>query len=689
MSSREHVVLALGASLATALAPAASASDLWVDASADCAAGNGSAAFPFCTITAAVGVAGAGDTIHVAPGSYDDVLSLYGAALHFVADQGALVTILTTGQPGARPLTLNSGCDVTFEGFAFANNGSPVGGAAAISDSAARFVDCVFDGNAAANAGSGAGGALYVSNSAVTLERTTLRGNSAEAQGGAISAQSQSSIVATDCLFEQNEAASGEALFLRSAGSTLSMTGCTVQDHAALAAGALGVIGSGLYLEDGVTTLADCSFARNEAVTFGGALYLGVPATLTAARCVFDSNAAGAAGGAVMADGVLALEGCAFTANRARADSFNFGSGGALAYAAYLGVGTLEGCTFEGNVAEGASLSGGGGRGGAIHAAGGLALARCRFAGNRADGPADSGRGGALFVSVGDSALDDCELATNVADSSAAGVGGIGGAIDVWPGSASATLARCTVAGNVASAALGAPASGGTGGGIASAGSATVTLTSTIVAGNLAAAPAGAPDLDGSATSGGWNLLGDSTGATLVGGSNDLLDVDPLFVDPLLGDFSLEVASPAVDSCDASFWSTESDVAGFPRVLDADFDRAMRLDRGAREFCHVHLAWSGSATPGGTITIDSTGTAGLHAFLVAGVSTSALKLKPFGALWVDLSPGSLVLPWLDLPSSVDVDLDPSIPVPFTILAQELAYGSRVGNVSNLLVIPIE
>ena len=334
-------------------------------------------------------------------------------------------------------------------------------------------------------------------------------------------------------------------------------------------------------------------------------------------------------------------------------------------------------------------MGGGGGRGGAIHCAATLDLTRCRIAGNSAAGPSDSGRGGALFVEVGAATLVDCELSGNTADSTAAGIGGIGGAIEVWPGYGNATLRRCTVAGNAASAGGGSATSGGTGGGIHSPAGNNVTLDHTIVAANSAADPAGAPDLAGSATSSGRNLLGDSAGATLVGGSTDLQDVDPLFADPLTGDWSLQSASPAADSGDPAFASTGGDLAGFSRVLDADLDRKPRVDRGAHEFCHVHLSVSGSATPGGTITLTSDGTAGLHGLMIGGIAPAATWLKPFGTLGIDLGQLNVIVGWLDVPSVVDVDLDPALPVPLTFYAQELAYLGRVGNLSNVVRIDVE
>ncbi|MSR48134.1 MAG: hypothetical protein EXS13_13925 [Planctomycetes bacterium] len=510
-----------------------------------------------------------------------------------------------------------------------------------------------------------------------------MRNNSCDATGGAIHAESGAAVTASDCIFEANVAANGEGVFLRSANSVLTLTRCQLDAHDLTVATNRGMNGGALYLEDGITNVSDCSFSGNQTSGSGGAAYVGIPARLIALDSAFSANESGI-GGAISAEGLVTLDCCTFTANRAMADDFNFGSGGALAYGSYVGAATLTECAFTGNVAEGANLSGGG----AVHASGAVDLRRCTLDGNSATGPADSGRGGALFVINAPVTLEDCELSGNVADSSAAGIGGVGGAVDLWPGGLAA-LRRCTVAGNAATSSGGSPAVDGIGGGVNSPGAANATLDHTIVADNLADAVGGAPDLAGTATSGGWNLIGDSTGATLSGGSNDLQDVDPLFVDPLNSDWSVQLASPAVDSGDGALFLTTTDLSGYPRVLDANFDQAMRIDRGAHEFCHVRIDVTGSATPGGTLTITSTGTAGLHGLMLASAAPSALKLKPFGTLFVDLSQPALIEPWFDLPSVVDIDIDPAFPVPFTFFVQQLAYGTRVGNLSNLARIDIE
>ncbi|MSR48135.1 MAG: DUF1565 domain-containing protein [Planctomycetes bacterium] len=116
--------------LLLASSPAARATDWYVDASANCGAGNGSALTPYCTVAEAVAVAAVDDTIHVAPGSYVAAISFYGEQLHFVADQGAAVTSLYS--TAGRPITLNSGTIVDFTGFTIANNASVIGGAVTV-----------------------------------------------------------------------------------------------------------------------------------------------------------------------------------------------------------------------------------------------------------------------------------------------------------------------------------------------------------------------------------------------------------------------------------------------------------------------------------------------------------------------------------------------------------------------------
>jgi hypothetical protein len=476
----------------------------------------------------------------------------------------------------------------------------------------------------------------------------------------------------------------------------------------------------GCYVDHATLTITDCVLAANE-----GAIVLAQGASmgaLTMERCLVTSNIAGSmtdgggiraysttatlvisdsrfesnvasGGGAIMAafGTNTTLERCTFVTNRATGHQFAPGLGGALEGDSF----TVVDCLFSDNVALSSSV-GAGGNGGAAFLWGSSRFERCRFSGNDSDSTFGQSIGGAVVVgsagsSTGAATFVDCEIVENVCGAGAAsGKGGFGGGVYVATVS-TALFERCTVAGNRADG-TGTVTSGGTGGGVycASAGN-SLTLAHTIVAGNSAADPAGAPDLLGAAIlTLDWNVVGNTTGATFSGsGPNDLLDVDPLFADPAQGDWSLQPISPAVDSGDPAFPLGGKDVAQTSRVLDGDLDRVLRIDRGAHEFSHVRLAVAGAFTPGGTITVDVAGSAGLPVLLVSGVGEAEFPLKPLGSLFVDLSLGVTVLPWGVVPSSTPITIDPALAVPLDVYVQALATSGRAGNLSNLVAFTIE
>lgn len=571
----------------------ARANDWYVDASfSNCAQSNGSAALPYCTISAAVAHAASGDTIHIAPGSYFETVTV-GIALDFVGTQGAAVTILDGA--GSNPtMVVNPSADVSISGITFHAAALPqpyTDGAALTADHASvTLADCVVD---SCSAG------IMVTYGDLTVDRCTFTGN---------------------------------------VGSYCS---------------------SSIDAHYGTNTVRDSSFVGNA----GGlsAVELGAPATVE--RCVFQSNQA----------------------------SSNFGT---PAYGAALLASDLTAtdCLFDSNFISATSFEPGG-YGGAAVIEGTSVLTRCRFVGNSNTGPNGSGAvGGALYISSGTVTLTDCEIVQNLCTTNWPGHGAIGGGVAVEGFTvASVSFLRCTIAGNRADG-PGTLTSGGTGGGvwISNYNTGVVTFEDTVVADNFAANPSGAPDVDGTATTNDYNLFGNTAGLTLTGtGPNDLLDVDPLFVDPANGDFSLQAASPCVDSADPLVAPGGFDVGGVPRVLDGKLTRVLVLDRGAREFDNVQVAVSGQATPGGTITIDSTGTAGLAALLIVGAAERERIVLPFGSLFVDLTAPFVILPWGVLPNSQTITISPGFPVPTTLTLQEAALSARVGNFSNFVSLEIE
>lgn len=91
-------------------------------------------------------------------------------------------------------------------------------------------------------------------------------------------------------------------------------------------------------------------------------------------------------------------------------------------------------------------------------------------------------------------------------------------------------------------------------------------------------------------------------GSTLNWGAG-MLDADPLFADPAIGDFHLTFPSPCKDTGDNTAVTVPYDFEGDPRIAYGT------VDMGADEF-YTHLYWTGNATPGGNVALKFVGLPG-------------------------------------------------------------------------------
>jgi hypothetical protein len=111
---------------------------------------------------------------------------------------------------------------------------------------------------------------------------------------------------------------------------------------------------------------------------------------------------------------------------------------------------------------------------------------------------------------------------------------------------------------------------------------------------------------------------------------------DPLFVDPLQGDWSLRWGSPCIDLIDDPALSTSNDVAGHLRGVDGNLDRIERSDIGAFEFQPLALKSTGQV--GTTLQLDSWGPQGNASTIYwTRVAPVAAIATPFGEFELDLS----------------------------------------------------
>lgn len=310
--------------------------------------------------------------------------------------------------------------------------------------------------------------------------------------------------------------------------------------------------GGGLFVPSGSPTIAACTFYRNQANETsggGGALASFSPQAVTILNCTFVENSSRfpfntvqGMGGAVFADRAI-ITGCIFTRNRGN-------QGGAINLAS---SGVLTDCVIFGNDAS---------QGGAVQL-GGVAgasyiIERCKFDSNTAS------RGGAVEIYNGFASVHftDCVFTGNTAETFGGGILGLssgmsatrcifsgnsavsgGGAICTAAGMAQIT--NCTIAYNTSA--------GSAGGVLLTASNSTPSLRNCILWGNSdATGETEAAQIARYFATGTFPVVNycDVMGLTPELGGVGNFDADPLFANPLKGDFSLQFGSPCVDAGD-------------------------------------------------------------------------------------------------------------------------------------------
>ncbi len=90
-------------------------------------------------------------------------------------------------------------------------------------------------------------------------------------------------------------------------------------------------------------------------------------------------------------------------------------------------------------------------------------------------------------------------------------------------------------------------------------------------------------------------------------GLNGNISADPLFVDPLNGNYRLQVNSPAIDAGDNAAPNLPvADLDGNPRIFDGDFDGMVVVDMGALEFAAGQQVLTVQVADGGTPGLTDT-----------------------------------------------------------------------------------
>jgi VCBS repeat-containing protein/predicted outer membrane repeat protein len=228
-------------------------------------------------------------------------------------------------------------------------------------------------------------------------------------------------------------------------------------------------------------------------IDWGGAVRVSYLADVLISDCIVSGNSTpgqfasdSGQGGAISNSGKLTILGSRFENNLTR------DAGGAINAMSYMSKMTIKDSTFSGNSAWQ--------KGGAIAASGVLVMENTTFVNN--DGRGSTGFGGAIYGHSADLTLLNCTVSGNYAR--------YGGGIYNGGGT---QLINCTITANTAEYG---------GGGFY--GSHALWVEKTILAGNMAEM---SPDVLGHITSRGNNLIGTTTGCSVIGLPSDLLNVAP------------------------------------------------------------------------------------------------------------------------------------------------------------------
>lgn len=172
------------------------------------------------------------------------------------------------GGPGTNRIFNNSSFTLQLRGLTLTGGAAAGDGGAILSSGTLILEDCVLRGNTA----TGSGGAISKPNGFMVLKRCTLTQNTATSSGGALNSNSVSLTLIEDSAFTANEAGGrGGAIFMAASNYTVTnrIHQCTVEGNRS------GLRGGGIYLEDVMMGISQCTVVRNEALTErGGGLVL-------------------------------------------------------------------------------------------------------------------------------------------------------------------------------------------------------------------------------------------------------------------------------------------------------------------------------------------------------------------------------------------------------------------------------
>jgi predicted outer membrane repeat protein len=300
------------------------------------------------SLRASIAGAAAGDVIQFDPSLSGQVI-LLATPLNVIRD-------LRIDGPGADQMTISGGnrtrifsatAPLTLTGLTL-KNGLGDGGALRVTRARATAIGCTFTDNAAPN---GLGGAIYNPSSPLELRDCKFSRNTASGfgLGGVFYGSSGVAVTMTDCVFTENSAHDGGAIF---ADGPLTLLRCVFTGNSIPTDGIAGAV-----FNEYPTFITGCIFTGNSAGNGGegGALFIGdgiIRDSLIAGNAVGSTSSYDAQGGGIWNFGTLRIQNSTIANNIAGADSQ-----GAGVY--NDGILVLDNSTVSGNMAGASSMGGG------------------------------------------------------------------------------------------------------------------------------------------------------------------------------------------------------------------------------------------------------------------------------------------------------------------------------------------
>ncbi|HKP01750.1 MAG TPA: choice-of-anchor Q domain-containing protein [Chthoniobacterales bacterium] len=316
-----------------------SASTLTVTSTADNGAGS---------LRAMIAAAAAGDVIQFDP-------SLNGQVILLATPLNVIRELRIDG-PGADQIAISGGnrtrifsaiSPLTLTGLTL-KNGLGDGGALRVTRARATAIGCIFTDNAAPN---GLGGAINSPGSALELSNCTFLRNTASGfgLGGAFFGPSRIAVTMTDCVFIENSAHDGGAIF---ADGELNLVRCNFTHNSIPTDGIAGAV-----YNESPTLMTGCIFSGNSTGDGGegGALFIGdgiIRDSLIAGNSVGSTSGFVAQGGGIWSFGTLNIQNSTIANNISGAQS----QGAGIYNDSVL---VLDNTTVSGNSAGASSLGGG------------------------------------------------------------------------------------------------------------------------------------------------------------------------------------------------------------------------------------------------------------------------------------------------------------------------------------------